>query len=351
MKLRVSVFLGCVLFAGLETTGSRIELAAKEQVSLTFEKDIKPIFDKHCLACHNAQLHQSGLSMETVESLFTGGILQGPAVIGGKSSESPLIQRLRGEKAPGMPLSGEPLPAKDIQVVAQWIDELKGPVPAADSSPAKALKWPWTPLTAPAVPEVKRKDWVRNPIDAFILAKLEEKGMQPAPPVSKRELLRRVYFDLIGLPPTPEDMDRFLRDSSPDAYEQVVEQLLADPRYGERWGRHWLDVVRYGDSEGGGLDYPLAHMWRYRDYVIRAFNEDRAYDRFVREHIAGDSFAVYGTEGKLATSFLNLQVDIEGSGDERRDFLTDVVNTTGSVFLGVTLGCARCHDHTNKSLL
>lgn len=345
MKPRLWVFFfGISLAIQIAATGT--PLAAQAQSVPSFEKDVKPIFDKHCIACHNAQLHQSDLNMETVESLFKGGALQGPAAIAGKSRESPLMLRLRGEKKPAMPMSGEPLPQEQIQVIARWIDQLKGTaVPAAANSETKQLAWPWVPLKAPLIPDVKATGWVKNPIDAFILAKLEEKGMQPAPSVSKRALLRRVYFDLIGLPPTPEEIDRFLRDSSPDAYEKEIEKLLADPRYGERWGRHWLDVVRYGDSVGGGLDYPLAHMWRYRDYVIRAFNEDRSYDRFVREQIAGDNFAVYGTEGKLGTAFLNLQVDIEGSGDQRRDFLTDVVNTTGSVFLGVTLGCARCHNH------
>ena len=309
-----------------------------------FETAIKPLLKQHCFTCHSIQNHQSGLVLETMSSLLKGGSLGGPGVIPGNSASSPLIQRLRGEKAPRMPLNGEPLSEEQVGLIARWVDELEVTV-AQDKAAAEKPGWPWTPLQKPAVPQVRQKSWVRNPIDAFVLAKMEEKGMEPAPPVSKRQLLRRLYFDLIGLPPTPEEMEAFLNDASPKAYENRIETLLADSRYGERWARHWMDVVRYGDSVGGWVDYPLPHMWRYRDYIIRAFNQDKPYDRFIKEQIAGDSFRFYGEEGKIATAFLNLQVKVEGSGDQRRDFLTDVVNTTGSVFLGVTLGCARCHDH------
>ena len=309
-----------------------------------FETTIKPLLEQHCFTCHSIQNHQSGLVLETLASLLKGGSLGGPGVIPGDSGSSPLVQRLRGEKAPQMPLNGEPLSHEQVEAIARWIDELEV-VPVQESAEAAKPAWPWTPLEKPAVPEVSQKGWVKNPIDAFVLAKLEEKGMQPAPSVAKRQLLRRLYFDLIGLPPTPEEMEAFLQDDSSDAYHNAVETLLADSRYGERWARHWMDVVRYGDSVGGGLDYPLAHMWRYRDYIIRAFNQDKPYDRFIKEQIAGDAYRFYGAEGQIATAFMNLQVQVEGSGDQRRDFLTDVVNTTGSVFLGVTLGCARCHDH------
>ena len=315
-----------------------------ENPSPSFETDIRPIFETRCLSCHSIQNHQSGLVLETMASLLKGGSLGGPGVIPGKSASSPLIQRLRGEKAPRMPLNGEPLSEEQVGLIARWVDELEVTV-AQDKAAAEKPGWPWTPLQKPAVPQVRQKSWVRNPIDAFVLAKMEEKGMQPAPPVTRRQLLRRLYFDLIGLPPTPEEMEAFLNDTSPKAFENRIETLLADSRYGERWARHWMDVVRYGESVGDNHDYPLPYMWRYRDYVIRAFNQDRPYDRFIKEQIAGDAYPSYGAEGKIATGFLNLQVKVVGSGDQRRDFLTDVVDTTGSVFLGITLGCARCHDH------
>ena len=217
----------------------------------------------------------------------------------------------------------------------------------AEAEPeSKKLGWPWTPVVEPEIPQVKRGEWVNNPIDAFVLARLDEKGLEPAPPVSKHGLLRRLYFGLIGLPPTAEAMERFLKEPSVGAYAQEMERLLADLRYGERWGRHWLDLVRYSDTRGGAIDYPRPHMWRYRDYVIRAFNQDRPYDRFVKEQIAGDAFRIYGDEGKLGLGFLGQWVQVEAEREQvRRDFSVDVVDTTGSVFLGLTLGCARCHDH------
>ncbi len=216
-----------------------------------------------------------------------------------------------------------------------------GAPPDASNAP-----WPFTVLEAPPVPQVQNASWVRNPIDAFVLAKLDAKNIQPAPEVPPRVWLRRLYFDLVGLPPTPADVNRFLNSSSSDRERHEIDRLLHDSRYGERWGRHWLDLVRYADTGGGGLDFPLPHMWRYRDYVIRAFNQDRPYDRFIREQIAGDAYEAYGDEGRIGAGFLRLGVFLEGTREEmRRELLNDLVSTTGSVFLGLTMGCARCHDH------
>ena len=207
--------------------------------------------------------------------------------------------------------------------------------------------WPWTPLERPGVPKVERTGWVRNPIDAFVLAKLEERGLTPAPEASARALLRRLYFGLTGLPPAAELVDRFTADDSDANYDEHVEHALADKAYGERWGRIWLDLVRYADTRGGAIDYARPHMWRYRDYVIRAFNQDRPYDRFIREQLAADAIPTYGAEGRLGLGFLGQWVQVERDEGPlvRRDFLTDVVGTTASVFLGMTVGCARCHDH------
>jgi hypothetical protein len=239
-----------------------------------------------------------------------------------------------------MPLGQPPLADTQIAVIARWIDGLR-----PEGTPVNSRTWPFTKLERPAVPPVRDRHFVRNPVDAFVLAQIERAGIRPAPVVSGRVLLRRLYFDLIGLPPTPADLDRVL--SGPDAgYEREIERLLGDPRYGERWGRHWLDVVRYADSTGGGGDVPLHHMWRYRDYVIRTFQQDRPYDRFIREQLAGDAYPAYGAEGRIGTGFLRLGVVSEGSTEEvRRELLTDLVSTTGAVFLGLTVGCARCHDH------
>ena len=299
---------------------------------------IRPILEKHCLACHDSRSHQSGLVLESPQAALQGGALNGPAVIPGKSRESPLILYLTGRKQPRMPLSGNPLSDQEIALIAGWIDQLR-PLSEAGN---QVRGWPLWGLKAPEIPQVRHDQWVKNPIDAFILAKLESRKLAPASPASKRLLLRRLYFDLIGLPPTPEAMQRFNRDPNPDAYRQEIDQLLRDPRYGERWGRHWLDIVRYADTDGG-YDGPLPHIWRYRDYVVRAFNQDRPFDRFIREQIAGDSYPLYGKEGKLGLGFLHGTVFSEDG--VRRDALNDIVNTTASAFLGLTLACARCHDH------
>ena len=248
-------------------------------------EDIRPILEKHCLACHDSRSHQSGLVLENPEATFQGGALNGPAVIPGHSQESPLILYLTGRKEPRMPLSGNPLSKDEIALIAGWIDHLQ-PLSQAGK---RGGEWPWTRLQAPEIPQVRNVRWVKNPIDAFILAKLESKNLAPASPASGRYLLRRLYFDLIGLPPTPEDMQRFVSDPSPAAYREEIDKLLQDRRYGERWGRHWLDIARYAETDGG-YDGPLPHIWRYRDYVVRAFNQDRPYDRFIREQIAGDSY-------------------------------------------------------------
>ncbi|MSO21796.1 MAG: DUF1553 domain-containing protein [Acidobacteria bacterium] len=322
------------------TSGELVESGA--QLRPDFEKDIRPIFETKCFACHSAGTHTSGLVLETVETILQGGSLNGPAVISGKSSDSPLMRYLRGEKKPAMPIGKSPLTADQISLIGRWIDQTKAAAPKGESAGHKKVSWPFTPLKEPAVPTVLEKKWLKTPIDAFLLSKLEKKGVQPASTTDRPVLLRRLYFDLIGLAPTPGEMARFLDDSTPDAYENEIEKLLADPRYGEHWGRHWLDVVRYADTDGG-YDEPLPHMWRYRDYVIRAFNQDRPYDRFVREQIAGDSYPAFGEEGKIGLGFLHAMAFSEDG--TRREMLTDVVDTTASVFLGLTLGCARCHDH------
>jgi hypothetical protein len=208
--------------------------------------------------------------------------------------------------------------------------------------------WAFRPVVGPAVPQVRDTAWVNTPIDAFLLARLEAAGLQPAPPAAKTSLLRRVYYDLIGLPPTPDEVDAFLADAAPDAYERVVERLLASPHYGERWARHWLDLVRYAETNGYEVDGPKPNVWRYRDYVIKSFNADKPYDRFVREQLAGDEIEPATTDGLIATGYYRLAPVDGGAPDRlqaRYDGLDDIVATTGGVFLGLTVGCARCHDH------
>ena len=265
-----------------------------------------------------------------------------------------------------MPPQQDPLTAQDLAVLRTWIDGgAVWEVPREEETPAENSWWSFTKLRRPTPPPVRNKKWVRNPIDAFVMAGLETNDLPHAPPADRTTLIRRLYFNLIGLPPTPEEVKDFLKDTSTNAYEKLVNRLLDSPRYGERWGRHWLDVVRYADSGGFETDEYFPNAWRYRDYVIKSFNEDKPYDRFVQEQIAGDelwpndlmlqgSYAIseeklLDLEARIATgvyaltpqageSRLNVRIDLY-------EKFTDWVDTTGSAFLGLTFGCARCHDH------
>ncbi len=275
----------------------------------------------------------------------------------GKPEDSLLVKAIRHEEELKMPPSKK-LPKEQIADLTRWV-QMGAPWPAGDAAPVAAKRefhiserdrahWAFQPVKRPTVPVVQDRDWVRNPIDAFILAKLEAKGFRPNPPATKRELIRRVSYDLTGLPPTPREVEAFVTDLSPDAYEKRIERLLASPRYGEKWGRHWLDLVRFAETNSYERDGRKPNAWRYRDYVIRAFNDDKPYDRFLREQLAGDEMPDGGTDGILATGYYRLGIwdDEPTDRDQARyDGLDDIVATTGQVFLGLTVDCARCHDH------
>ncbi len=210
-------------------------------------------------------------------------------------------------------------------------------------APAKAAHWAWQAPVRPPVPVPADKGWVRNPVDAFVLAQIEKAGLRPAAPATREQLIRRATFDLIGLPPTPAEIAAFTGDSTADAWEKVIERLLASPHYGERWGRHWLDLVRFAESNGYEMDETRLDAWRYRDYVIDAFNNDKPYDRFVQEQIAGDELFPDSTQARIATGFNLLGPDMTDAADQRQrrqNTLDDMTDTTGLVFLGMTIGCA-----------
>ena len=220
--------------------------------------------------------------------------------------------------------------------------------------PAERSYWAFQKVVKPPVPAVKNRAWVRNEVDAFILAKLEEKGIQPNPRADTVTLLRRATIDLTGLPPTAEAVPDFVNDSSPNAFEKVVERLLASPRYGERWGRHWLDLARYADTQGFKADETRPNVWRYRDYVIDAVNQDKPYDRFIKEQIAGDELYPDDPAAKVATGFNRLWPDESNLANPilmRQEIMNDITDTVGSVFMGMTYGCARCHDHKFDPIL
>jgi hypothetical protein len=319
-----------------------------------FREKIAPVLNAHCAGCHTGPQAQAALSVASLADLLRGG-KRGPALQPGRSSASLLVQFLRGERNPRMPIGGKPLPEAAITALASAIDSMTPVVPVAGTG-TDHVSWVFRPPVEPKVPAVKNASWVRNPIDAFILAKLEEKGFAPAPPASRRALLRRVYFDLIGLPPTEEEASLFLNDPAPDAYTKLIDRLLQDRRYGERWGRHWLDLVRFAESDGFAIDGERPTAWRYRDYVIRAFNNDKPYDEFVLEQLAGDELqrrpAARGgsieNEGIIALGFLRMgpwERDTNFDAQLRLDWLNEMAGTTSQVFLGLTVGCARCHDH------
>src|SRR5262249_27748683 len=250
-----------------------------------------------------------------------------------------------GKLKPRMPFQRDPLSVDEIALITSWIKELKDARDPAVDDPKSW--WAVQKIDKPAPPDVKDVPRVQNAIDRFVLSALERTGITPAPEATKTVLLRRVFFDLVGMPPTPAEAHEFLNDESPDAYEKLVDRLLADQRYGERWGRHWLDVVRYADSGGSEYDREYSHLWRYRDYVIRAFNHDKPYDPFVIEQLAGDEIDSPTPHSRVALGFLRLSPE-HGSPNKdtnRQLLLNDMTAAVGSVFLGDSAGCAQCHDH------
>ena len=276
----------------------------------------------------------------------------GPSFEIGKSAESDLVERIAGvDPDLVMPPQDKPrLSAKEVGLVRAWIDQ--GAVWPDDAGPKVAVRsdhWSFQPIREPAAPAVKKKEWTRNPIDTFVLARLESEGTGPSPEADRPTLIRRLSLDLLGLPPTPEQVDRFLGDQSPDAYRRLVDRLLESKHFGERWGRHWLDLARYADSDGYEKDRPRPWAWRYRNWVIDAINADMPFDQFTIEQLAGDLLPEATLAQRVATGFhRNTLTNTEGGTDKEEDRVkrnVDRTNTTGQVWLGLTIGCAQCHSH------
>jgi len=326
-----------------------------------FEKKIRPVLVESCYECHSATSKKAkgGLLLDTSEGLLKGGD-SGPAVIPGNPAKSRLITGIRHEdKDPdmAMPQKKDKLPDEVIADFEQWV-KMGAPDPRTGSSLAKSAAWDaakvkdhWAfkKIANPPVPKTAAPEhFVQNPIDNFVLAKLSEKKLQPSPKADKHTLIRRVTYDLTGLPPTPEEVDAFLADKSPGAFEKVVDRLLASPRYGERWGRHWLDIARYADTSGnrsGGARRPVyAFAWTYRDYVIEAFNNDLPYDRFIIEQIAADRLPESQQDKTRLTALGFLTVGKRFMGNAN-DVLDDRIDVVTKGVMGLTAACARCHDH------
>ncbi|MEQ2010396.1 MAG: DUF1549 domain-containing protein, partial [Limisphaerales bacterium] len=308
-----------------------------------FAREVRPLLLKRCLSCHDAEHAKGGLRLDSREAALKGGKSKQPTLVPGAPAKSELVKRITTHDPDElMPPKGGALTSAQVALLTRWIAE-------GASWPADAGKhWAFVSPLRPAVPAVRNQAWPRNPIDHFILAKLEERGWQPPPAAEKRVLLRRVFLDLTGLPPTLAEQDKFLADNSLDAFARLVDDLLARPAYGERWGRHWLDLARYAESNGYERDAAKPSVWRYRDYVIAAFNADKPYDRFIREQIAGDELPDANAETLIATGFHRLGPWDDEPADslqDRADQVDDMIRTTSQAFLGVTLGCARCHDH------
>jgi mono/diheme cytochrome c family protein len=318
-----------------------------------FEAKVRPLLVNNCHRCHGPEKQSSGLRLDSPAALRAGGD-SGPAVVPGKPKESLLIRAINHE-GPEMPPKTRLKPA-EIAALTEWVQmgapwpEAR-PVPPVSATAAKS-HWSFQPLTDPPVPRVQDASWPKSGVDYFILAALEARGLTPVGPADKRTLLRRVTFDLTGLPPTPEEVAAFLADDSPEAFARVVDRLLAAPAYGERWGRHWLDVVRYADTAGDNSDYPIPQHYKYRNWVIRAFNQDKPYDQFLREQIAGDLLPASSDQDKhdklIATGYLANARRFGSYEDARYQwYLTfeDTIDNLGRTVLGLTINCARCHDH------
>jgi mono/diheme cytochrome c family protein len=316
-----------------------------------FEKKVRPLLIAKCRPCHGPEKARGGLRLDTGAGLAAGGS-SGRVVVAGKPDESPLIRAVRQTGDLKMPPSPRgKLTDQEIADLAAWVRTGAvwpdaGPVARVTFTPEQKGFWSFRPVVPPPLPRTATPS--ANPIDAFILAKLNDSGMSLAPRADRLTLLRRLTFDLTGLPPTPEEIDAFLKDDSPGAYEKVVDRLLASPHYGERWGRHWLDVVRFGESTANDSNAVMRYAWRYRDYVVRAFNTDKPYDRFITEQLAGDLLPDASLESITATGFLMVGPKALAEPDKeqsRLDIVDDQLDVTGRALLGLTLGCARCHDH------
>jgi len=316
---------------------------------IAFDQHIRPILEANCVECHGPSSQKSGLRLDAKAAALQGGD-SGPIAIPGDSANSEIIRRVSGvDPADRMPPKGDPLSEDQVNLLTAWIDQgMEWP------DDGKALEitsdhWAFQKPVEPDIPEVDNDAWVKTPIDAFVLARLEQEGYDPSPEADRVTLIRRLHFDLIGIPPTPQEVDAFINDESPYAYEALVNRLLASPHFGERWGRHWLDLARYADSNGYEKDNVRPYAYRYRDWVIDALNRDLPYDQFVIQQLAGDLLPNPTQDELLATGFhRNTLTNTEGGIDPEEDRVKqakDRTNTTASVFLGLTMACAECHTH------
>ncbi len=330
---------------------------------VSFARDIFPVLEANCLPCHGDAMQMAKLDLRTRENALVGGA-HGPAIVSGHAEQSRLFRRITGADTPVMPMSGDPLTPDQITAIRTWLDQgaaweatTAAAVPAAsplaalermDITPEQRNYWAFKlPRQAP-VPVVAAKD-LTNPIDRFLEKMRVDRHLTAAPRAPRLTLVRRAYLDLLGLPPTPAQVAEFMADQTPQAWERLIDRLLASPHYGERYGRHWLDVARYADSGGFEYDVHRPNAWRYRDYVIKSFNDDKPYNQFLVEQLAGDEMDWKTDQTLIATGFLRMGPRVlfrEKDNPERRfDYLDEIIGTIGKGTMGLTVNCARCHNH------
>lgn len=351
--------------------GAKPSLGDTQRVEFVTQLDVIPIMLRRCTACHGQHRQESGLDLRTKTAMVKGG-KAGPTIVPGNATASLLVKKIATGRMPPptrlVEACVKPVEKHELELIEKWLDQGAREVSAAaEAEPKDTLVtdkdrdfWAFKPPAAVRVPTLKEAARVRNPIDHFIVQKLHERGLSLAPEAEKAVLLRRAFYDLTGLPPSPEEAKAFLDDPSPKAYEAMIDRLLASPRYGERWGRYWLDLAGYADSEGKReQDLPRPHAWRYRDYVVQAFNNDKPYDRFLLEQLAGDELADYERakeitpmlyDNLVATGFLRMVPDgtwanITGTIPDRLEVIADEIDVLGSSVMGLTMKCARCHSH------
>jgi mono/diheme cytochrome c family protein len=339
---RSSGFAALTLFAWLIVPSvilADADSTLAQPTEISFPRQVKPILARRCFACHGPNTQESGLRLDSRDAALKELDSGAHAVVPGKADESELIARVTNDdEAMRMPPEGKPLTPAEIETLRAWI---------AAGAPWQK-HWAFIPPKEQPPPAVKNVQWGANEIDRFILARLEAEKLQPAPTADRRTLARRAYFDLTGLPPTEAELRDFLDDKSPDAWPKLIDRLLASPHYGEQWARHWLDVVRFAETNSFERDGPKPNAWKYRDYVVRSFNDDKPYDQFVREQLAGDELDDVTVETMTATGYYRLGTWDDEPADPlqaRYDDWDDIVSTTSQAFLGLTVGCARCHDH------
>ncbi|MEM9646291.1 MAG: DUF1549 domain-containing protein, partial [Planctomycetota bacterium] len=329
---------------------------------LDFEREIAPVLSENCLGCHSDNIAKGGFSLSTIEHLRDNDF-----AIPGDAESSYLLELITpdGEQPPAMPHEREPLSPAQVDSIRRWVDAgmiWPDDLILLESSEADETWWSLQDVVAespPALDDAKLEGterlWKESPIDRFVMAELLSRGLRPNPPADRRSLIRRLAFDLTGLPPTADEVERFQLDQRPDAVERLVDEMLARPEYGQRWGRHWLDVVRFGESTGFEQNYLINSLWPFRDYVIESINRDVPFDRFIREHVAGDR--VKPADQSALRSWIGSALLVAGAYDTvknqdavqaaqiRANTIDEMIRATSESFLGLTIGCARCHDH------